>query len=80
MHQENIKGLTRPLLSSGQGVFCGLSCKNGALHPQDGNLRCTDGTKVWWKENLAPLFVAEMRWMFDLYQHFNVNDIFFTSI
>lgn len=50
MHQGDIKGLTRPLLSSGQGVFCGFSCTNGALHRHDGNVKCTDGTMVWWKE------------------------------
>lgn len=34
MHNKDIKEQTRQLLSSGQGVLCSVSCKNGALHPK----------------------------------------------
>lgn len=61
MHQEDIKGLPRPLLSSGQGVFCCFSCKNGALHPQDGNMRCTDGTMVRWQQMATSHYCLMLR-------------------
>lgn len=34
MHHKDFKEQTPQLLSSGQGVLCSVSCKNGALHPQ----------------------------------------------
>ncbi len=34
MHYKDIKEQTQQLLSSGQGVLCNVSCKNGTLHPK----------------------------------------------
>lgn len=50
MHQGDIKGLTPPLLLSVQGVFCSFSCTNGATRWPDGDVKCTVGTMVRWKE------------------------------
>lgn len=67
MHHKDFKELTQQLLSSGQGVLCSVSCKNGALHPKMAIQsvvatcsQCTDGTAVHWRKTLTSVFLVEM--------------------